>query len=159
MTRAQSETVGMVLLVGTVVLLVSVVGYYLLGSVAVDPAPTADVVGTVTDDAVTLVHGSGDDIPGAELTVLLRYGGAESRYDFAADGSYGDDAVFEPGERWQLDGAVPFDAGDRVEMLLLHDPSGTVLFSGRKVAATPTPTPTPAPPAAVEPTRTIRRST
>lgn len=149
MNRAQSEAVGTVLLLAMVVIGVSVVGYVVLGAIEPDDSPTADVEATVTDSDVTLGHRGGEPLAGDELTVVLRYDGSESRYDFAADGSYGADAVFDPGEQWRLDGSIPYAPGDRVEVLVVHDPSNTVLFRGRKVAATPTPTMTPAPPAAV----------
>lgn len=149
MTRAQSEAVATVLLLVIVVTLVSGVGYVLLGTIEPDDDPMADVAATVTDDAVTITHRGGDSLPGDDLTVVLRYGGSEERYDFASDGTYGPDDTFETGEEWRLDGPVPYDSGDRVEVLLIHDPSNTVLFRGRRTAATPTPTSTPAPPAAL----------
>lgn len=149
MNRAQSEAVGTVLLLAMVVIAVSVVGYVVLGTIEPDDSPTVDVKVTVTDSTLALTHWSGDSLPGDDLTVVVRYGGTEERYDFATDGSYGADNVFAPGEEWRLDGPVPYAPGDRVEVLLLHEPSNTVLFRGRKVAATPTPTATPAPPAAV----------
>lgn len=153
-SRAQSEAVATVLLLVTVVTLVSVVGYAVLGTIEPDGGPTADVGATVTDSTVTLVHRGGDPLAGDALTVVLRHGGTEDRYDFATDGSYGTDAVFDPGESWRLDGAVPYAPGDQVEVLLLHEPSNTVLFRGLKVAATPTPTVTPAPSAALVPSQT-----
>jgi flagellin-like protein len=153
--RGQSETVGTVLLLAMVVVSVSVVGYVLLGTIEPDDRPAVDVEATVTDSTLTLTHWSGESLPGDELTVVVRYGGTEERYDFATDGSYGDDAIFEPGEQWRLDEPVPYAAGDRVEVSLRHDPSNTVLFRGRKVAATPTPTATPAPPAALAPPQSV----
>jgi len=146
-TRAQSETVATVLVLALVVLLVSGVGYVLLGTIEPDDTPEADVGATVTDGDVTLTHRGGEPLAGDDLTVVLRYGGSESRYDFATDGSYGADDTFDPGEQWRLD-SVPYAAGDRVDVLLIHEPSNTVLFRGRKVAATPTPTATAGPPAA-----------
>lgn len=151
MPRAQSEAVATVLLLAPVVLLVSAVGYVVLRTIGPGDTPTVEVAATVTDSDVTLTHRSGDEIPGDDLTVVLRYGGSEERYDFAADGSYGADDVFEPDEKWHLDEPIPYTPGDRVDVLLLHEPSNTVLFRGRKVAATPTATATPAPPAAVVP--------
>ncbi|MEF8856315.1 MAG: type IV pilin [Haloplanus sp.] len=154
MSRAQSETVATVLVLALVVILVSVVGYVVLGTIEPDDDPTVDIEATVTDSTVTLAHRGGENLRDDDLAVVLRYGGTEERYDFATDGSYGDDAVFEPGDRWRLDAAVPYATGDRVEVLLIHDPSNAVLFSGRNVAATTTPTATPAPPAAGEPPET-----
>ncbi|MFB6108045.1 MAG: type IV pilin [Haloplanus sp.] len=144
MSRGQSESLGSLLLVAIVVLLMSTVGYYYLGSIGGQDGPTANIDGTVTASTVTFSHGGGDAIPGDELTVVLRYDGTEQRDDFETAGHYGDDDVFEPGEQWRLDGAPPYDAGDRVEVLLVHDPSGTVLFHGERVATTPTATATPA---------------
>lgn len=144
MNRGQSESLGALLLVATVVLLTATVGYYTLSSIGEDEGPTTVVDGTVTNETVTFAHGGGDGVPGDELTVVLRYDGTERRLDFATDGSYGEDGVFDPGEKWELDGSPPYDEGDRVEVLLVHDPSGAVLFHGRKIAATATPTSTPA---------------
>lgn len=150
-SRGQSEAVATVLLLAIVVILVSSVGYVVLGTIEPDDSPAVDVRATVTDSTLALTHWSGDGLPGDDLTVVVRYGGVEERYDFAADGGYGADATFDAGDEWRLDGGVPYAAGDRVEVLLVHDPSNTVLFRGRRIAATPTPTPTPAPPAAVVP--------
>jgi hypothetical protein len=160
-TRAQSEAVGTVLLLGMVVIGVSVVGYVVLGTIEPDERPTIDVESTVTDGGLALTHRSGDSLPGDDLAVVVRYAGSEERYDFAADGSYGADDTFDPGDRWRLDGAVPYAVDDRVEVLLVHEPSNAVLYRGRRVAATPTPTATPAPAAAVGPARGsgIRRPT
>jgi hypothetical protein len=144
-SRAQSEAVATVLLLALVVLLVSTVGYVVLGTIGPDDTPTVEVAATVTDNDVTLTHRSGEGLPGDDLTVVLRYGGSEQRYDFATDGRYGADDTFDPGEEWHLDEPIPYAPGDRVDVLLLHDPSNTVLFRGRKVAATPTATATPAP--------------
>jgi len=161
--RAQPETVGAVLLLAMVVIGVSGVGYVLLGTIDPGDGPTTDVAATVTDDALTITHRGGDPLAGDDLTVVLRYDGSEERYEFATDGSYGADATFDPGEQWRLDGAVPYAPGDRVEVLLFHESSDTVLFRGRGVATTPTATATPAPPAAVhrpkrhdDPRRTTR---
>ncbi|WP_248896498.1 type IV pilin N-terminal domain-containing protein [Haloplanus halobius] len=145
MSRAQSEVVGSLLVLVTVVFLVSVVGYYALSDIAVDDGPTADITGDVRAESVTFTHRGGDPIPGDELTVILRYDGTGQRYDFATAGSYGNDSVFDPGETWTLDGSVPYDTGDQVELRLVHEPSGTTLVRGRGTAVTPTPTPTPAP--------------
>jgi len=152
-SRAQSEAVATVLLLALVVLLVSGVGYVFLGTIGPDDTPTVDVMATVTDSNVTLTHWSGESLPGDDLTVVLRYDGGEERYDFATDGSYGADDTFDSGEQWRLDEPIPYAPGDRVDVLLLHEPSNTVLFRGRKVAATPTATATPGPPAAVHPKR------
>lgn len=151
MNRAQSEAVGTVLLLAMVVIGVSVVGYVVLGTIEPEDSPAVDVKSTVTDSTLALTHWSGDSLPGDDLTVVVRYGGNEERYDFAADGSYGADTTFDPGDEWRLDGPVPYAVGDRVEVRLIHDPSNTVLLRGRRVAATPTATATPAPPAAVVP--------
>lgn len=147
MSRAQSETVATVLTLAMVVITVSVIGYYLTGGIEADGEPAADIEGVVTANTAALAHQGGESIPGDELTVVLRYDGTESRYDFATDGSYGPDPIFDAGDRWELDGSVPYDPDDRVMVLLVHEPSNTVLFRGRKVAGTETATATPAPPA------------
>ncbi|MFB6123652.1 MAG: type IV pilin [Haloferacaceae archaeon] len=145
--RGDSEIVGTLLLTATVVVLVSVVGYYALSNVGGGDAPPVQVAGGVTSDAVTLVHGGGRSIDASSLDVVLRFDGTERRYDFEADGDCGDDdGRFEPGERWSLTEPLPYAPGDVVELLLVDGDRNAVLFRASGRAATPTPTPPPAPP-------------
>jgi hypothetical protein len=132
-----------------VVVVVSVVGYAVLGTIEPDDDPTADIGVTVTDETVTVVHRGGDPLAGDDLTVVLRADGTETRYDFATDGTYGADAAFDPGERWRLDGSVPYDTGDRIKVIVVHEPSNAVLFRGRRLGVAPTGTATLGPPAVV----------
>jgi FlaG/FlaF family flagellin (archaellin) len=146
--RGDTEIVGMILLTAIVVVLMSVGGYYVLSNVGEDGAPNVEITGRATSDAVTLTHGGGASLDAASLDVVLRYGGSEQRYDFAADGTCGDeDGRFEPGERWTLDGSPPYDVGDTVELLLVDTDRDAVLFRSQQTATAPTATPTPAAPA------------
>lgn len=142
--RGQSEVVGSLLVVAIVVLVVAVVGAVVLPGIATETGPRVDVRTTVTDTEFAFVHGGGEAVDGRDLRIALEYDGTTAELDFHAAGEYGPDATFAPGERWVND-SPPYDPGDVVQVTLVHDPSGRVLFEGRGVARAPTPTATPAP--------------
>lgn len=74
--RAQSETVGVVLLVGVVVITVSTAGAFALSDVDSD---IRDFDGRieVTTDSITIAHAGGDPIAFSDL--LLVFGSTERR--------------------------------------------------------------------------------
>ncbi|WP_338737618.1 hypothetical protein [Haloplanus salilacus] len=102
--RAQSELIGVVLVVGLVVVGVSAVGLVVVTSqeerAAAQKAPV-DVAGDVGDGWATATHRGGPGVPRSDLALVLESGGSERRYTFddpavtlTGDG----DDVFEGGE-------------------------------------------------------------
>jgi hypothetical protein len=125
--RAQSEVIGVILLVGVVTITISAAGAVYLSTVADESGPATDVRVTVTDDAVALTHNGGSALSTDSLRVVLRENGAETGTDWPDGTVTGDgDDRFEPSETWRADG-FSFDPDDRIEVLLVHDPSGTLL--------------------------------
>lgn len=105
--RAQSEVLGNVLLVGTVVLAASTVGLAIVGGIGTDEETLADVdadaaVGT---DRATITHQGGDPIRESDLRVLVGVDGStvtdRARNDSASEGV--GDGRFDPGDRWAYD--------------------------------------------------------
>lgn len=170
--RAQSETIGVVLLLFVVVISVGTAGTFYLGSFdeggrsadsSVPSAPATEVRGTVTTDAVTLTHNGGRALRMSELDVIVESDGTRHRFAFADGSIDGDgDDVFEPGERWRKDGYA-FDGDAVVGVLLVDQQSQSVVYEGERnpsaastsSTATTTPTATPTP----EPTPTNGRPT
>ena len=124
--RAQSEIIGVILLVGVVVTLVFIGGAaaFTTFSDGTDRL-FVDVDATATTQNVTLSHGAGDNVPTDDLTVILRAGDTE-RYDFASftQLSGNDGTQFEQGDTWYRGHGLD---GDRMEILLVHEPSNSIL--------------------------------
>ena len=135
--RAQSEVLGTILLVAIVVLVVSTVGVIVVSDLSNQEQQVSALIdGEVTTETVEFQHGGGDPIPAGELLVVVRNGSSEQQIAFAPEDIRGDgDDLFEPGERWVND-SVSFEERDegeqkqRVQLLLVHRPSGSLLFDG-----------------------------
>ncbi|WP_159901761.1 type IV pilin [Salinirussus salinus] len=144
--RAQSETIGVLLLTAVVVVLVSVVGAGVIANVssqaqAGEVAARADV--TITSDNVTVTHGGGDTLADSTVQVILRNGSDESRYELSdvapADRTGDGDGRFEPGERAVLSHSLT----GTVSVLVVDIERGTVLGRGEASDVSDT---TPGPP-------------
>lgn len=127
--RAQSETVGVILLTGAVVVAVGVAGALFLsqtGADAADDGPLVDANVSVTAAEVVVTHAGGDAVAVADLAVVVRGDGSSTRYaaDPAAVDGDGDD-LFEPTERFSVEHGLASDASAAV--LVVHVPSNTVL--------------------------------
>ncbi|MUV90305.1 PKD domain-containing protein [Halapricum sp. CBA1109] len=137
--RAQSETVGVVLLVGVFAVATITIGVLVIGNVADDAEsqPRVDLNVSVTPDNVTLTHGGGDTVDVADVEVVVR-NGEESRYDLPTfDERRGDgDDRFDPGERFRHDHDQ--GAGD-LRIIVVHVPSNSVLADVTRSARTPDP--------------------
>jgi len=126
--RAQSSTVGILLLTAVVVISVGAGSVLYIGSSGVSetasPLVDADVELTPTDVVVT--HAGGDTVAMADLIVAVRGGGSSNRYAVApgaVDGN-GDDR-FEPAEVWQTGHGLA-ERTD-VVVLLVDDSANAVL--------------------------------
>jgi flagellin-like protein len=125
--RGQSEVLSVVLLVGVVVVTAGVAGVVFLDGLAAESGPATDVRASVGTDSVTLVHNGGSVVDTADLRVVLRRNETTLDVDWADGTLAGDgDGRFEPAERWRADG-LGVDPGDTVRVVLVHEPSGTVV--------------------------------
>lgn len=131
--RAQSETVGVILLLGVFVLSASAVGIVYIGDVASggdEVVVSADLSADGTDLRVS--HLGGDALPNDELAVVVRANGNTTRYPFAPPSG-----EFAPGDRRTVSDALVADASNEVR--LYHEPSGEEI---ERASLTPEPDPT-----------------
>lgn len=125
----------MILLVAIVVIAVSTIGSVLFLSLDEPSEPATEVNATANETALELTHTAGEPIAADELRVVVRNGTDEGRAAFT-DGSIatGDFAV---GDRWTADwttlGIDPIP-GEQVKVVLVHDPSNSVVYRGTVVA-------------------------
>lgn len=132
--RGQSEVVGSILLVAVIVIAVSTIGTIVFGGILSEDDPVSAVIdGDVTledDGTVRFQHGGGDSLAAADLAVVARSESTDRRLSFTVENIRGNgDEYFDPGERW-IDSNISFGTGERVRLLLVHEPTGTVLFDG-----------------------------
>lgn len=131
--RAQSETLGAVLMTAVLVVSMSVVGVALLShqyqqAERIDPPATFDT--TVDASTVTLTHMGGSDYPLKDLVIIVRKGDTEQRYDLddpadlSAD-TLDSDERFEPGETVTV--SHGFTGTFRV-LLIDSSPGGALLY-------------------------------
>jgi len=116
--RAQSESIGVILLVGVVVISVATVGAFALSNIDSDQRDF-DATIEVTTDSITIAHAGGDPVPFSELLIVVRVDGNTTRIrPEASDLETGDsDELFEPGERWVND-SVPYSTDELVTVRL-----------------------------------------
>jgi hypothetical protein len=156
--RGQSETLGLVLLLGVVVVTAAAFGSAYVGTVTDrGDRVSADVSIDLDPGGFTVTHEGGAELPADELRLLLRGPGFDYEPGFAAEFTAGPDSedddgdgVFEPGERWANDTAAPYATGDDVRTTLVHGPTNTVLFD-QDVSVVDESVPEPAPGVAAEP--------
>ncbi|MFB6080483.1 MAG: type IV pilin [Haloferacaceae archaeon] len=129
--RAQSEVVGEILLVVTVIVAVSVVGFALVGGVGGDDRTLADVTAgaRVGTDRAAITHQGGDPIPATDLRVLVGVNGSSPterpRNDSASTGIA--DGRFDPGDIWVYDLDGPITGRTTLRVLVADDATDTVV--------------------------------
>jgi len=126
-SRAQSESIGVILLTGVVVIVVAIGGAVILDGAAsdADSAPLVEFTVEMTADNLTVTHAGGDVVARSELIVVARGDTTTERYDFDAENVSGDgDGQFEPSERFKRDHGL---TGSTADVLVIHIPSNTVL--------------------------------
>lgn len=101
-SRAQSESIGVILLTAVVVITVSTAGVVVLADIGAEETTRADLAVDITDDHVAVTHNGGESVPFDALVVVVRQGNDTWRPAANASAlTRGDtDAQFEPGERW-----------------------------------------------------------
>ncbi len=125
--RAQSETVGVLLITAVVIILVASVGFVLTSNVMsqMETGPQITISGEASQDDLTVYHLGGARLEVSELDVVLR-GDSTERYPLSSftqrRGS--NETWFERGDRWQREHGL---SGDSVEVLVVHTPSETVV--------------------------------
>ena len=127
--RAQSEVVGVALLIGVFAVFAMLVGTAVIGNVTdqVSDEPLVDLNASATTENLTLTHGGGDALEGTDVTILLRQGDSENVHELTQfDEIQGrDTARFAAGERWTLQGHG-LSTG-LVRVLVVHRPSNAVV--------------------------------
>jgi len=126
--RAQSESIGVIMLTAVIVLLVGGFGVVYLGASGAGSGadtPLVDAEVTVTDQQVTITHVGGDTIPTSELDVIVRANGGSERFSLdAVNISEDTDGSFGPSDRFERDHGL---GGGQLDVLLVHTTSNTVL--------------------------------
>ena len=127
--RAQSESIGIILLTFVIVVTVGVGGAVMLSGVADDAdrgsAPLVDATIEVTATEISVVHNGGDPVALSDLTVIARGDTRTERYDLDAANVTGDgDGIFEPSERFEREHGL---VGPTADVLVVHTASNTVL--------------------------------
>lgn len=132
-SRGQSETIGVILLIGVVVTLVFLVGFVVFGDFQsqVSDDQRANIDSTTTVDNVTLDHRGGDSMDAADVTVIVS--GTDEESGALEDGTLErgtDSGRFDPGDRWTWDHSV---SGDTLRLVVVHDPTNTILHEDTTV--------------------------
>ncbi|MFC7175690.1 hypothetical protein [Halosegnis marinus] len=124
-TRAQSQQLGVILLSVIAVSVVSAVAAPLVLDVDASTGPFVGAEVSSTTDAVTVVHGGGDSVPAADVTVVVATANTTERV--ALNTVAGE--RFAPGDAVRIDLDPAAAAGSLVRVQVVHGPSGEVYFS------------------------------
>ena len=128
--RAQSESIGVILLVGVVVVTVGGSSAVILGlggggGAGGSAAPLADLGIDATTANLSVEHRGGDAVAMADAVVIVRDSAGETRYQIDAANVTGDgDDRFEPGERFERAHGI---SGDRATILVVDTAENEVL--------------------------------
>jgi len=126
MDRAQSETVGTLLMTGMVVVVVGV------GTAAVvfdsggvtEETPLVDLSTNVTAQDVEITHEGGDVVDTEDVRVVLEASVGSERYRLDAANVSGDDEALGPGDELVREHEIGVKAGT---VIVVHSPTDTVL--------------------------------
>lgn len=101
-SRAQSESIGVILLTAVIVVTVGAAGTVVLADIGAEETTRADLAVDLTDDRVAVAHNGGDSVPFDALLVVVRQGNDTWRpaTNVSALARGDADAQFDPGERW-----------------------------------------------------------
>lgn len=124
--RAQSETVGVLLLVAVVVILVLGAGAVVFSNWQSTTAsgPQVNVQSTLTNSSLTLEHMGGDTLSSEDVLVVVRTDGEEQTLTEFANESNSDQ--FGPGTRWQYEGFGPFEG--ETTLRVFDESTNTLLY-------------------------------
>lgn len=127
-TRAQSEVIGAVLLVGIVVVMATVVGAGIVSNLTGETdeqTPRVDFVVEVTDVNLTLTHNGGTTLTATDVRVRLTTDSGETSFRMDGDNITDGDGAFEPGERFRRAHGL---AGDDMDVFVVETETGTLLL-------------------------------
>lgn len=101
-TRAQSESIGVILLTGVVVIVVGAAGAIVLADASGEETTRTDLAISVTDGGVAVAHNGGESVPFDDLRVVVRNGSNTWRPPVNESGVVGNDTdgQFDSGDRW-----------------------------------------------------------
>lgn len=124
--RGQSETVGVVLLLGVVVIIVSLVSAAVLADIDREQTPLADLDISADETDVRLVHAGGDTFDTEAVAVVVRDDDESTRFrlDDANLTDRDGDGRFGPGDEFAR--AHGLD-GESAQVTVVHRPTNTVL--------------------------------
>ncbi len=128
--RAQSEVVGVALLIGVVVTAVGIVGVLVLSDSGANGTddPLADLEIDATTTAINLTHAGGDAIPADDVRVVVRGEDRTQRLELDATNLTGSDDAFGLGDRFERAHGL---TGRTATILVVHTPTNTVLAERR----------------------------
>lgn len=125
---AQSETIGVLLLTGVVIILIGVVSVFVLGGINTTTDPVADLRIAGNDTHLTVDHNGGDRFSVGELRVIIDGETDRTRFDVAAGNVTGSDEQFTFGDRLVREhgfGSQP------VTIRVIHVPTSTIVAEKR----------------------------
>ncbi|WP_302081330.1 PKD domain-containing protein [Salinibaculum rarum] len=126
-TRGQSETIGVVLLTGVIVVVAVVAGFVMVTNVSsqTTSAPLLDIDANATTQNITIEHTGGNDLNAADVDIILR-GDSTVRYSLESftEVTGSDGTRFTPGNKWQRTHGI---SGERMEVLVVHTPSNAIV--------------------------------
>lgn len=126
--RAQSETVGVILLTAVVVVVTTTAGFYILTDVneRAEGDRLADIKITPTASGVGIEHRGGDDFNASKISVLVR-GATEQQFVLADEFAPpdGNTERFAPGQRWEQTTGDSYDG--ELTVLVVDSEGGRVL--------------------------------
>ena len=105
--RAQSETVGNILLVGVVVIVASTAALGIVNNINNqtgmngDRPSQVDLIADATADNLTLAHNGGDSLQANEVSIRLSNGTTQTEFQVDTANLTGSDDRFDPGERFE----------------------------------------------------------
>lgn len=123
--RAQTETVGVILLTAVIVVLIGGFSLVYLGTLddgsGDGPVVDADIV--ATDENVTITHHGGESVPYADLEITIR-GDSRSERHALTEWTEADDDTFDPSNRVRGEHAM---GSGQLTVLLVDTASNTVV--------------------------------
>ena len=122
--RAQSEVIGVVILIGVVVTMVGIVSVVILADTGGEGSVLTDVTVEANGTHLQVVHMGGDSIPVGDLEVVLDGSSEADRIRVDAVNLSGDDGRFGPGDRLVRTHGLD---GDRTRVAVVHGGENTVV--------------------------------